>query len=339
MLQLGLTERSVAFLFPGQGSQAVGMGAALAAAFPYVAELFAQADEALGFALSALCAAGPEAELTRTENTQPAILLCSVAAAAVVTREAGITPAVCAGHSLGEYSALVVAGSLALTDALRLVRLRGRFMQEAVPEGVGAMAAIVGMAAADLAQVAAEASAAGHGDGAACQIANDNGGGQLVLSGHKAAVERAIKLCQARGVRLCKLLPVSAPFHSALMAPAAERLRAELQAVALRAPRIPVIANWDAAPYPAGPQGPLGPQDLGEVEGAQAVRERLYQQVTGTVRWDQSMQALLGAGLRHAIEVGPGRVLTGLLKRIAPAVARYNVAEPAHLADLAPLRA
>lgn len=311
----------IGFLFPGQGSQAVGMGAALCQAFPYVRALFDEADEALGLALSRLCFEGPEAELTRTENTQPAILLCSVAASEVLRRERGLVPAVAAGHSLGEYSALVVAGALALPDALRLVRLRGRYMQEAVPEGQGAMAAIVGLSADALTELAAASS---QGD-ESCQLANDNGAGQIVLSGHRPAVERALAAAKARGAKLAKLLAVSAPFHSALMAPAAERLRADLAAAPLRAPRLPVIANIDAAPYPT---------NVNAEADAAAVRDRLYRQVTGTVRWAETMTALQAAGLRTAIEVGPGRVLTGLLKRGAPDIARYNFAEPSELPEL-----
>lgn len=309
----------IAFLFPGQGSQQVGMGAALCRAFPYARQRFAEADEALGFALSELCFCGPEAELVRTENTQPAILTVSLAAALVLERELGLEAALCAGHSLGEYSALCHAGSLAFADAVRLVRLRGRFMQEAVPEGLGAMGAVVGLSAAAVAAVCDEAGR----PGSQCQAANDNGAGQVVLSGHADAVERALGLARARGAKLCKLLPVSAPFHCALMRPAAERLREELAGVQVLPPRLPVLANVDAAPYPT--------------HDTAAVRERLYRQVTGTVQWEASMKALLERGISDAVEVGPGRVLTGLLKRIAPALARHNFAEPADLPALAPL--
>lgn len=308
---------AIAFVFPGQGSQHVGMGRALVDAFPYVGELFAQADDALGFKLSEVCWNGPSEELVRTQNTQPALLVCSVAAARVLKQELGLVPTLCAGHSLGEYSALVVAESLRFGDAVRLVHLRGRFMQEAVAEGLGAMAAMIGLSGDAVAELCKKASSAEH----RCQPANENGAGQIVISGHKAAVEQAMVLAKAQGAKLCKLLPVSAPFHSDLMAPAAERLRHELAQVAIALPRCTVLANIDAEPYP----------DSGPVD---AVRDRLYRQVAGTVRWERCVHRLVELGATAAIEVGPGRVLSGLIKRISPTLSLYSFADPAGLDEL-----
>lgn len=297
------------------------MGKALCDAFPYVRERFAEADEALGFALSTLCFEGPDSELVRTQNTQPALLACSVAAAEVLRRELGLVPALAAGHSLGEYSALVVAGSLSFADAVRLVHLRGRFMQEAVPEGLGAMAAIIGLDPKIVADLCQQAS----GQDGSCQPANENGAGQLVISGHRPAVERAVALAKQAGSKLCKLLAVSAPFHSTLMQPAADLLRAELARVDCRAPTIPVLANIDAEPYPVGD------------DGGAAVRERLYRQVAGTVRWEHCVRKLAALGATAAIEVGPGKVLSGLIKRIEPSIALHQFAEPSGLEALRPL--
>jgi len=289
----------LAFLFPGQGSQKVGMAAGLPRA------RFEEADAALGFSLSKIIDQGPEAELTRTAHTQPAILTVSMAWADLL-RARGIEAQIAAGHSLGEYSALVYAGALEFADAVRLVHLRGTFMQEAVPEGVGAMAAVIGLDASTVADTCREAS---PDDSDACQPANFNGAGQVVIAGHKGAVERAMALAKQKGAKLVKALPVSAPFHSALMAPAAERLRAELERVVVSPLRLPVVANVTAAPN----QDPA------------RVKELLYRQVTGSVRWEESVQALVAIGVGGAYEVGPGAVLQGLCKRIAPAIQLHKL--------------
>lgn len=283
-----------AFLFPGQGSQKVGMDAGLSR------HRFDEADEALGFKLSKIIAEGPDTELVRTQHTQPAILTVSVAYADML-KERGVVAEVAAGHSLGEYSALVYAGGLAFADAVRLVHLRGKFMQEAVPEGVGAMAAIIGLDASTVADTCREAS---PDESDACQPANFNGAGQVVVAGHKGAVERAMALAKQKGAKLVKALPVSAPFHSALMKPAAEKLRGELERVKVAPLAVPVVANVTAEPN----------MDAGRV------KELLFQQVTGSVRWEESVQKLVAMGVDEAFEVGPGNVLAGLCKRIAPTV-------------------
>jgi [acyl-carrier-protein] S-malonyltransferase len=283
-----------AFLFPGQGSQKVGMDAGLAR------HRFEEADEALGFKLSKIIAEGPDTELVRTQHTQPAILTVSIAYADML-KERGVVAEVAAGHSLGEYSALVYAGALAFADAVRLVHLRGKYMQEAVPEGVGAMAAVIGLDASTVADTCREAS---PDESDACQPANFNGAGQVVIAGHKGAVERAMALAKQKGAKLVKALAVSAPFHSALMKPAAEKLRAELERVKVAPLAVPVVANVTAEPN----------TDAGRV------KELLFQQVTGSVRWEESVQKLVAMGVDEAFEVGPGNVLAGLCKRIAPTV-------------------
>jgi [acyl-carrier-protein] S-malonyltransferase len=298
----------IAFLFPGQGSQSVGMGRDLAAASPEAAAVWRQADEALGFPLSRLCFEGPEAELVLTANTQPAVLTASVAAAAALAA-AGVTPDLAAGHSLGEYSALVVAGALPFADAVRLVRKRGEFMQEAVPVGTGAMAALLGVDAAVVEEVCAEVA-----QGEVVGVANINAPGQIVIAGHRAAVERAVKAASTRGGK-SRMLPVSAPFHSALMKPAADRLAAELDAVAASAPRIPVVRNVDA----------------GLTTALEEVKPFLLRQVASPVRWSACVERLARAGAREFVEVGPGRVLTGLLKRIIDGAAGHSVEDPASL--------
>jgi [acyl-carrier-protein] S-malonyltransferase len=282
-----------AFLFPGQGSQKVGMDAGLPR------RRFDEADAALGFSLSKIITEGPEAELTRTAHTQPAILATSIAWLDLLEAQ-GVKADVAAGHSLGEYSALVWAGALTFADAIRLVHLRGTFMQEAVPEGQGAMAAVIGLEGKTVADTCRECSQDDDG----CQPANFNGAGQVVIAGHKAAVERAMKMCKDKGAKLVKALPVSAPFHSALMAPAADRLAAELGKVSLGTMKAPIVANVTAEPY----------KDAGNTV------ELLVKQVTGSVRWEETVQRLVADGVTEVYEVGPGNVLRGLVRRIAPSV-------------------
>jgi len=291
-----------AFLFPGQGSQKVGMDAGLPR------RRFDEADAALGYSIGKIIAEGPEAELTRTANTQPALLTVSIAWLDVLN-DNGIEADVVAGHSLGEYAALVYSGALTFADAVRLVHLRGKFMQEAVPEGQGAMAAIIGLEGKTVSDTCREASPDSTD---ACQPANFNGAGQVVIAGHKGAVERAMKLAKDKGAKLVKALPVSAPFHSALMAPAAERLSAELGRVSVHAMKVPVVANVTAEPY----------------SDAAQTRSLLTKQVTGSVRWEESVQALVKMGVTEAYEVGPGNVLRGMVKRIAPSIALLDLPEP-----------
>jgi [acyl-carrier-protein] S-malonyltransferase len=301
----------IAFLFPGQGSQAVGMGRDLAEHFPVAAQTFAEADEALGFPLSKLCFEGPEADLRLTENTQPAILTVSVAAARVLA-ENGIEPELAAGHSLGEWSAHVIAGTFSFADAVRAVKARGRAMQLAVPAGQGAMAAILSLDPAVVVEICTEAAAE---TGLVVQAANLNSPGQTVISGALAAVERASALAKAKGARRAVMLPVSAPFHCALMLPAQEEVARVLAALALADPRIPVAANVTG----------------GLVTTADAVRDALTRQVTGAVRWVDCMEALKTAGADLFIEAGPGKVLCGLLKQIDSTVKSMNVEDGASL--------
>ncbi len=301
----------IAFLFPGQGSQAVGMGRALAESFPVAAQTFAEADEALGFSLSNLIFNGPEEDLKLTENTQPAILTVSVAAWRV-RASAGVEPALAGGHSLGEWSAHVAAGTLSFADAVRSVKARGHAMQQAVPAGQGAMAAVLSLDPALVAEACAEAA---RETGLVVQAANLNSPGQTVISGALAAVEAASALAKAKGARRAVMLPVSAPFHCALMQPAQEEVARVLGTLTLSDPRIPVAANVTG----------------GLVTTADAARDALIRQVTGAVRWVDCVQSLAGAGAEVFIEVGPGKVLCGLLKQINPALKTMNVEDSASL--------
>jgi [acyl-carrier-protein] S-malonyltransferase len=283
-----------AFLFPGQGSQYAGMGRSLADSFPAARRRFEEADDALGFSISQLCFEGPDEALRLTENTQPALLAVSVAAWTVLLAEAG-EPDYVAGHSLGEYSALVAAGSLDFGDALRIVRKRGRYMQEAVPAGVGAMAAILKLPEGRLDEVLANAA-----QGEVVTAANLNSPDQVVIAGNKGAVERAMELAKAAGAKRTVALPVSAPFHCPLMKPAQERLQVDLDAATFSDLSVPLINNWQAR----------------EIHTGAEAREGLYQQVPNPVRWTGSMQALAAAGVERWFEVGAGSVLSGLLRTI-----------------------
>jgi [acyl-carrier-protein] S-malonyltransferase len=302
---------SLAFIFPGQGSQAVGMGKALADAFAPARAVFEEVDAALGEKLTSIIWEGPAETLTLTENAQPALMAVSLAALRVLQAEAGVDLArdvqFVAGHSLGEYSALAAAGALSVTDTARLLRIRGRAMQKAVPVGTGAMAALLGLDFEQAVAVAAEAAGA-----QVCQAANDNGGGQVVVSGDKAAVERAVEIAKGKGARRAMMLPVSAPFHCALMQPAADAMAQALANVAVKPPAVPLVANVLA--------GPVGdPSDI--------VRA-LVAQVTGTVRWRESVAFMAGKGVTTFYEIGAGKVLSGLVKRIADGASGTAVGTP-----------
>jgi [acyl-carrier-protein] S-malonyltransferase len=300
---------TTAFLFPGQGSQAVGMGRELALLYPVARETFDEADAALGYKLSEICFEGPEDRLRLTEVTQPAILTVSVAALRVL-REKGIQPDAVAGHSLGEYSAHVAAGTLSYEDAVRTVRNRGRYMQQAVPVGEGAMAAVLGMPLAELQQVCAEAA-----QGEVVQPANINSPEQVVISGGKAAVERAAELAKQRGAKRAVLLPVSAPFHCALMQPAQDHLASDLQQMTFRPMQCPVITNIDAR----------------LIKDPDQARDALVRQVTGSVRWLDSIRLLIDHGVQTFVEVGPGKVLCGLLRQIDRSRTALNVEDESSL--------
>jgi [acyl-carrier-protein] S-malonyltransferase len=306
---------SRAFVFPGQGSQSVGMGKALAEAFPQARAVFDEVDEALSQKLSAIIFEGPAEELTLTANTQPALMAVSLAVFRVLQAEAGLDlardAAFVAGHSLGEYSALAAAGSLSVSDTARLLRIRGNAMQSAVPVGQGAMAALLGLEFEAATEVAREVA-----QGEVCDAANDNGGAQVVVSGHKAAVERAVAIAPQKGAKRAVMLPVSAPFHCALMAPAADAMREALASVEVRAPAVPLIANVEARP----------------VTDPDAIRSGLVRQVTGTVRWRESVAYMAGEGVDSFFEVGAGKVLTGLVRRIAAGAAGTAIGTPEDVA-------
>ncbi|HEX3354544.1 MAG TPA: ACP S-malonyltransferase [Terriglobales bacterium] len=304
-----MTTPQIAFLFPGQGSQTVGMGKELAEKYPVARQAFEEADQALGYELSQLCFEGPEEKLRMTEITQPAILTASVAAWRVL-QEKGVHPSFVAGHSLGEYSAHVAAGTLNFSDAVRTVRNRGKYMQEAVPVGVGAMAAVLGM---DLEQLTAVCADAAQGE--VCEPANINSSEQIVISGHAAAVERATKLASERGAKRAVMLQVSAPFHSSLMKPAQDRLAEDLKSLSLQKPGVPVVCNVDAA----------------AIEDADAARNALVRQVTGAVQWHSSMRLLIAKGTQVFVEVGPGKVLCGLMRQIDRSKSCLNVGDEASL--------
>jgi len=317
---------TTAFIFPGQGSQSVGMGRDLAAAFAAAREVFGEVDEVLGQKLSKLMFEGPIEELTLTENAQPALMAMSMAVVRVLAAEGGVKvcerAALVAGHSLGEYSALAAAEALELGACARLLRLRGRAMQAAVAPGEGAMAALLGVEMGQAAEICADAAVL-RVDGQpevrqVVQAANDNGGGQVVVSGHRAAVERAVELARARGVKRAMLLPVSAPFHCALMAPAADAMAAALERADVRVPCVPVVANVTAA----------------KVSEPEEIRRLLVAQVTGTVRWRESMIACAARGVERFVELGAGRVLAGLSKRIVPDAQAMSAGSPAEIEAL-----
>jgi [acyl-carrier-protein] S-malonyltransferase len=302
---------TAAFTFPGQGSQAVGMGKALSEAFPAARAVFDEVDAALGEKLTAIIWEGPSETLQLTENAQPALMAVSLATMRVLETEAGFSvaknAAFVAGHSLGEYSALAAAGSFAISDTARLLRVRGLAMQKAVPVGVGAMAALLGLDYETAAAVADEAA-----QGQVCQAANDNGGGQVVISGDKAAVERAVEIAKTKGAKRAMLLPVSAPFHCRLMQPAADAMAEALASVSIKPPAAPLVSNVLATPI----------TDPGEI------RRRLVEQVTGTVRWRESVAYMAGHGVGRFFEIGAGKVLSGLVKRIAEGAVGVSVGGP-----------
>ncbi len=305
-----------AFLFPGQGSQYVGMGKLLAQEFSEARRVFEEADRTLEFPLSKLCFEGPEDDLKKTENQQPALLTVSVAALRVLKAQ-GIKPSIVAGHSLGEYSALVAAGSLAFAEALRLVRKRGRYMQQAVPVGVGAMAAILKLPEGKLDAILLQAA-----QGEVVAAANFNSPDQIVIAGHAKAVERAMELAKAAGARRVVPLPVSAPFHCPLMIPAQQKMRDDLQAAHFRDLYIPLVNNWQAR----------------EIRWAQEARQGLHEQIPNPVRWTETIRLISAKGIKRFIEVGPGSVLTGLCRNIDPSLQGAKFAEPAELQQVAGLQ-
>ena len=309
---------AIAFVFPGQGSQAIGMGKALADNFAAARSVFAEVDEALNQRLSTLMWEGPETELTLTENAQPALMAVSMAAMRVFEQEHGVTVAniakFVAGHSLGEYSALAAAGTFTIVDAARLLKIRGKAMQAATPVGTGAMAALLGLDFATAAQVAAEAA-----QGDICQAANDNSDGQVVVSGSKAAVERACEIAKTKGAKRAIILPVSAPFHCALMQPAAEAMAEALANATMKSPVVPVIANVVAGP----------------LTDPATIRQKLVEQVIGTVRWRECVSYMVGQGVNVFVEIGAGKVLTGLAKKNAPDALSFAAGTPDDIAAAA----
>jgi [acyl-carrier-protein] S-malonyltransferase len=305
--------RGVALLFPGQGSQYVGMGKDLHERFPAAREVFQEASDALGEDVARLCFEGPEERLRLTVNTQPTILTVSVAALRVLRSEMAIDPVCAAGHSVGEYAALVAAGAMTLRDAVVAVRKRGQFMQEAVPEGEGAMAALLGIDGKEVEELCRE-----HGKNRVVVVGNYNGPGQLVISGHADAVERVSRAARSRGARKVVPLPVSAPFHSPLLAPAGERLHEALKSVAYQDLAFDVVSNVDATRYPC----------------REAIVDILTRQVSGPVRWEECMRVVAGMGVELAIELGPKKVLVGLLKRIAPGMKAAQVEDAGGLREL-----